>query len=141
MNSADLLNQIFAVLANDATFLNFKGLTPTSDIADKAAYIQKGQETDGVVTNETIPICLLYPEAGTADTRTLTVYIGKVVIDCFAANWNAAAVMAGQAQKLLHNWHVHGIYVARFAYDTSFKTGIVGVKGHRVFFDVNSYIG
>lgn len=141
MDSSDLLNVVWEQITNDATFLGFKGLTSSGTVAEKVAYVVKDEETDGVVDNTTIPICLLYIRPGKPDHRSPTVYIGKVVIDCFAKDGNTARLMTKQAKALLQNWTSPGMWVARFAYDTSFKTGIVGVKGHRIFFDVNYYVG
>jgi hypothetical protein len=141
MGSAALLNQVWALLANDATFLGFKSLTPASDNASKASYIVKEEETDSIVTGSTIPIVLLYTRPGKPDVRTTQVYIGKVVIDCFANAGNTARQMVEQTQAIMQSWGPSGFFVCRFAYDTSFKTGITGVKGHRAYYDVSSYVG
>jgi hypothetical protein len=141
MGSAALLDQVWALLANDATFLGFKSLTPASDNASKAAFIVKEEETDSIVTGSTIPIVLLYTRPGKPDHRSTQVYIGKVVIDCFASTGNTARQMAERTQAIMQSWEPPGFLVCRFAYDTSFKTGITGVKGHRVYYDVNSFVG
>lgn len=140
-SSAALLDQVWKLLANDATFLNFKGLTPASDGASKAAYIVKEEETDGIVDNTKIPICLLYIRPGVKDHRTPQVYIGKVVVECFASTGNTARQMVEQAQALMQNWEPPGFFVSRQSWETSFKTGITGVKGHRASFDVSYYVG
>lgn len=143
MGSAALLNAVFRLLANDATFLAFKGLTPTSTIDLKVAYIQQEEDPDEIVTADTIPIVLMYTRPGKPDHRTTQVYLGKVVIDCFAKDGNTARQMVDQTMVLMQNWEPNapGAFVARFAYETSFKTGIVGTKGHRVFYDISSYVG
>jgi hypothetical protein len=143
MGSAALLDQVWALLANDTTFLGFKSLTPASDGASKAAYIVKEEETDNIVTGSTIPIVLVYTRPGHADARTIQAYTAKVVIDCFAVDGNTARKMVDQTHALMHNWKPPNVsaYLCRSAYDTSFKTGISGVKGHRKFFDVLTYVG
>lgn len=139
-SSADLLNEVFLLLSNDATFLNFKGLAPTSPIADKVAYIVKEEETDSIVTSDTIPIVLLYSRPGHKSQR---IYTGKVVIDCFAKDGNTSSMMTDRTNALMTNWKPPNTpaYMCDYAYDTSFKTGIPGVKGHRIFFDVMQYNG
>ncbi|GMA50129.1 hypothetical protein GCM10025857_14860 [Alicyclobacillus contaminans] len=141
MGSAELLDQVWKLLANDATFLSLLRLTTSTDNATKATKIVKEEETDGIVTTSTIPMCLLYIRPGKADVRTPTVYLGKVVIDCFAKDGNTARKMYEQALALMQNWEPPGFFVSRMAYDTSFKTGITGVKGHRVYFDVSYFVG
>lgn len=140
MASADLINAVFRRLANDATFLAFKSLTPASPMSSKVAYVNKEEETDGIVDSSTIPIVLLYTRPGHATQR---IYTGKVVIDCFAADGNTARMMVDQTDVLINNWvpDSQSAYGCAWAYDTSFKTGITGVKGHRVFYDVMQYTG
>jgi hypothetical protein len=214
MGSAALLDQVWALLANDATFLSYRGwfnkataaasvsagatslpvtsivsyvsgeqlqimngsvlvatatvsqtgtgqtipvsalsaavtqnqtvqskLATTSSGTDKLLYIVKEEETDNIVTGSTIPIVLVYTRPGKPDHRSTQVYIGKVVIDCFASTGNTARQMVERTQAIMQSWEPPGFLVCRFAYDTSFKTGITGVKGHRVYYDVNSFVG
>ncbi|WAH38236.1 hypothetical protein [Alicyclobacillus dauci] len=114
---------------------------PFTPGTDKVAYIVKEEETDGIVDSTTIPIVLLYIRSGKPDVRTPTVYIGKVVIDCFASSGNTARQMVERTQALMQNWEPPGFFVSRSAYDTSFKTGITGVKGHRIYYDVSYFVG
>jgi hypothetical protein len=143
LGSAALLDSVARLLANDAEFLAFKGLSPESSLDDKAAFIVKEEETDGIVTSDSIPIVLIYTRPGKPDHRTTQVYIGKVVIDCFAADGNTARMMSDRTLQLMQNWvpDDQASFVCRHAYDTSFKTGIPGVKGHRHYYDISGYVG
>lgn len=143
MSSAALLDSIWRLLANDPAFLAFKGLAPTSPIEDRADYIQKEEETEGIVDANTIPICLLFVRPGKFDHRSSQVYISKAVIECYAHDGNTARKMAEHTMGLMQNWQPDGLpsFVCRLAYDTSFKTGIPGVKGHRIYYDVSYYVG
>lgn len=118
-------------------------LSVQSSSQDKAGFVVQEEETDGVVSSSTIPIVLIYTRPGHVHSYSTRHYTGKVVIDCFASSGNVARMMVDQAVSLIHDWtpDVTQTYLASKAYDTSFKTGIQGVKGHRVYFDVLQFVG
>jgi len=140
LNSAGLLNQVWALLANDPTFLGFKGLTPSSTGADKLAYIVKGRQTTDIVTGTSIPINLMYIMPGYFDSSSTRVFISKVVVECYAKDLNTACLMCDQVGKLTQNWTPPGFFVSRFSNDTSKPTGITGVECQQVTFGVSYFV-
>jgi hypothetical protein len=132
-------------LAKDAVLLNFKGLIPSSPNDQLAAFIVKSEETDGVIDQTKIPLILLYTRPGRPDSRTSQMYNDKVVIDVFAANSFIARQMVDEIQRVLQNATLSSsgemASGCRFAYATNFATGLQGVRGHRVYYDVLNYIG
>lgn len=137
---------VWLALANDLTIRSFKGYDATTTIATIAQnYIFKSEETDGVVMASTIPLILIYTRPGKPDPHTKQMYNDKIVIDVFAGDDYRARQMADRVFDVLHNAQLQTptftVPVCRFAYATSWRTGINGVRAHRLFFDVSYYIG
>lgn len=139
------IDGVTKALASDDQILSYKGLTTSSPLADLAAYIRETEQTEGIVTAETIPLILIYTRPGKPDRSTIQQYISKVVIDVFAKDSYTARSISDRVFDVLHNADLPSptfqISTCRYAHDSDFVTGISGVEGHRSWFDVSFYIG
>jgi hypothetical protein len=136
---------VWEALANDEQILTFKGLTPSSSIDEKVNYIVRSEETDGVITADVLPIILIFTRPGKPDVRTKQMYNDKIVVEVYAADAYKAQQIADRVFDVLHNAELVSptfqVSACRFAYATTFRTGIPGIRGHRLWFDVSYFIG
>lgn len=141
MADLNILNAVFQVLTGDTTLLGYFGLTPSSTIAQKAARFKKEQEPEGLVTPQSIPLVLMYPQPGVYDPRNWMVYKGKFALDIFSSDLFKAMQIGARAKELLHDQRLPVQGTAAFncyhVYETSFRTGISGVKGFRQWYDID----
>lgn len=139
------IDGVWIALQNDAQIMNFKGLTVPATAAQIATYIVETEETDGLVDATSVPMILVYTRPGRPDPGTKQLYNDKIVVDVYAATDYTTHAMADQAFAVLHNANLPSpnmtMSACRFSFGTSFKTGIVGVKAHRLYFDVSYLIG
>lgn len=139
------IDGVSQALAKDEQILSFKGLTLSSPVADVANYIIETEQTEGIVTADTIPLILLYTRPGKTDKSTLQQYIQKIVVDVFAQDRYNASLITDRVFDVLHNADLPSptfqVSTCRYSHDTDFVTGINGVDGHRTWFDVSFYIG
>jgi hypothetical protein len=139
------MDGVVSVLAKDAALLSFKGLSLASLPAQIAEFIVKSEETDEVIDHTKLPLILAYTRPGKPDIRTPQMHHSKIVIDVFAPTDYIARQMADEMFKVLHNGDTsttsETVSGCRYAYGTSFMTGIQGIKGYKMYFDVLHYIG
>ncbi|MGG6309788.1 hypothetical protein [Paenibacillus macerans] len=138
--SAILVDAIYNTLKQDVEFMALLGLTPTSPANSIVARIVKGMEPDKAVTSADVPMLLIYVKPGRF-SRNYLVYEGKFCLDIYAKNSNQAKIIADRAFELFHDKQIKdkSFMSSRcsLAYDADFATGITGVKGYEVIFDVN----
>jgi len=145
MSLSVALDGVVSKLAKSETLLSFKGLTLASLPAQVAEFIVKSEETDEVIDSTKVPLILIYTRPGKPDIRTPQMHHSKIVIDLFAPTNYIAQQMSDEIFLQLQNSDtstlsetVSGCW---YAYGTSFMTGLQGIRGHKLYFDVFHYIG
>lgn len=138
--SAELVDAIYNTLKHDVEFMDILGLTPASPSHSISARIVRGMEPDKAVISADVPLLLIYVKPGRF-SRNYLVYEGKFCLDIYAKSGSQAKLIADRAFQLFHDKQIkdEGFIASRcsLAYDADFATGITGVKGYELIFDVN----
>lgn len=138
--SAELVDAIYNTFKNDVEFMALLDLTPTSPRDSILKRIVRGMEPDKAVTGADVPMLLIYVKPGRF-SRNYLVYEGKFCLDIYAKSSSQAKLIADRAFQLFHDKQIkdEGFIASccSLAYDADFATGITGVKGYELIFDVN----
>lgn len=138
--SALLIDAIYNTLKHDEEFMALLGLAPTSPRDSILKRIVKGMEPEKALTSADVPMLLIYLKPGRF-SRNYLVYEGKFCLDIYGKNGNQAKQIADRAFRLFHDQQIRdeNFLSSRcsLAYDADFATGITGVKGYEIIFDVN----
>jgi hypothetical protein len=134
-----LIDAVYNVLKQDSTFMGYFGLTPSSDPEDIVKRLVRGMEPDGPITSRNIPLCLMYDKPGRYG-RNYLVYEGKFCLDVYAKSAFDARTITEKAFTLFHDRPLDNSFKTFncfMSYDDDFATGITGVKGREIIFDVD----
>lgn len=138
--SAILVDAIFNTLRHDEEFMSLMNLTPVASMESIVKRLVKGMEPDKAITSADVPMLLMYVKPGRF-SRNYLVYEGKFCLDIYAKNGNQAKQIADRVFQLFHDKQIKdkNFMSSRcyLAYDADFATGITGVKGYEVIYDVN----
>lgn len=138
--SAILVDAIYNTLKQDVEFMGLLGLAPTSPRDSILSRLVRGMEPDKAVTSADVPMLLIYVKPGRF-SRNYLVYEGKFCLDIYAKNSNQAKMIADRSFQLFHDQQIRSNDFnssrCSLAYDADFATGITGVKGYEIIFDVN----
>ncbi|MEK5165984.1 hypothetical protein GNQ08_27240 [Paenibacillus macerans] len=135
-----LIDAIYNTLKRDDQFMAFFGLSPSSPSESIVTRIVRGIEPDKAVTGKDVPMMLIYLKPGRF-SRNYLVYEGKFCLDVYGKNRNQAKQIADRAFRLFHDQQIRDenylSSLCSLAYEADFATGITGVKGYEIIFDVN----
>lgn len=145
-----IVNSVFGKLIADSTFLGYFGLTPSSNMADIVAKIQKEMEPTGLSANN-IPLCCIYPIPGVRSRANAIVYDSMFEIAIYSNNSSSPTkltniqvgtmVIGDRARLLLHQVQLAGA-TFKVEFQTSFQTtsNIAGIKKYVMRFKVGEVI-
>lgn len=151
MSDFSIINSVFGKLKADSVFLGYFGLTPSSNMADIVAKIQKEMEPTGLSTNN-IPLCCIYPIPGVRSRANAIVYDSMFEVAIYSNNSSSPTkltniqvgtmVIGDRARLLLHQVQLAGA-TFKVEFQTSFQTtsNIAGIKKYVMRFKVGEEIG
>lgn len=138
--SALLIDAIYNTLKHDDEFMALLGLASTSPVESIVSHIVSGMEPDKAITGSDVPMLLIYLKPGRF-ARNYLVFEGKFCLDIYGKNSYQAKQIADRTFQLFHDQQIRDEKFlssrCSLAYDADFATGITGVKGYEVIFDVN----
>jgi hypothetical protein len=138
--SQKLVDAVYGILKQDESFMAHFGLSPSSSPEDIVKRIVKGMEPDQALSSSIVPLVTIYVKPGRYGRNHL-VYEGKFCIDIYGKNAAQARTIAERIFGLFHDDYLVGREFRSFrcslAYDADFATGISGVKGYEVIYDVD----
>ncbi|MCU6797999.1 hypothetical protein OB236_38330 [Paenibacillus sp. WQ 127069] len=138
--SLNLIDAIYSTCKRDAEFMAFFGFTPSSPAAEITGRLIRGMEPDQTLTGSNVPQVLIYTKPGRFASNPL-VFEGKFCFDIYAKTSYQAKQIGSRVFQLFHDKRVHGTtlhtYLCVMAYDSDLATGITGVKGYEMIFDVD----
>jgi hypothetical protein len=120
--------------------MGYLGLTPASPQKDILARLIEGMEPDKTIDSTSVPIVLIYDKTGRFG-RNYLVYEGKFCLDVYHKTSYQAKQATARAFKLFHDKPIDDADFhsprCMMAFDDYFATGITGVKGREIIFDVD----
>ncbi|WP_391573867.1 hypothetical protein [Cohnella sp.] len=138
--SGQLIDAVYMTLKQDEEFMSMIGLATSSTQEEVTQKIVRGMEPEQALTGDSVPQALIYIKPGRY-SRNDQVYEGKFCIDLYAKNTAQARGLAQRIFELIHDREIAGpgfySFRAFLAYDADFATGITGVKGYCVMYDVD----
>lgn len=138
--SLNLVDAIYSTLKQDAEFMALFGLTLSSPVVEITKRLIRGMEPDQTLTGANVPQIMMYVKPGRFASNPL-VFEGKFCLDIYAKSSHQARQIGDMAFNLFHDKHISSAtihsYLCIMAYDSDFATGITGVKGYEIIFDVD----
>lgn len=143
MSAVDQMNAVWKQLTDDAVFLAFFGLIPSSTIALKAGKVQKEMEPNGLTSTNNLMVCI-FPATGLRSRYNPEVYDANFQADIFAPSLFTAMSIGKEIMRLLHNQTIAVSNTANFAIEflneASGSSGVTGVKKHSMRFEMSEVI-
>lgn len=148
MSDFSIINSVFGKLKADSVFLGYFGLTPTSNMADIVAKIQKEMEPTGL-SAANIPLCCIYPIPGVRSRANAIVYDSMFEVAVYSNSSSgippgktAGTMLIGQrARELLHQVQLSGAtFLTEFQTSYQGPSNVAEIKKYVLRFKVSEVI-
>ncbi|MCY9593723.1 hypothetical protein PC41400_21590 [Paenibacillus chitinolyticus] len=138
--SVELTDAITGTLKSDDELKGLLGVMPNATPAQWLPKLTVGMEPEITISKDTVPHLCVFDKPGRFSMNPL-VYEGKFCVDIYAKTAAQARQIGSRLFHLLHDRQImksgFRSFLCVLAYEIDFATGITGVKGYQVIYDVD----